>query len=671
MTRLPATPVERAVALLILALGLLLFGVRLAGPADLTDNDQEGPTAYILDVLQNGHWLIQRDAHGAIASKPPLYTWLAALAALAGGGLTRFTLYLPCAVAVIGTALLVLRVAGRQFGVAAGLVGSFSILFSPFGIKHVVLARTDAVFMGAVMLAALAAWRAWQSGRGWTLFWLLGAAATLTKGPLGLLFASGGLLAVLWERRTARSANSLCRLAADTAGTDADCGLERAVGGERGSSATRARGSWRSVVLGLALYLALVGGWFALAYAQVGTDLTDKQLNRELVGHLSGASAGGHLPGSKLLHPLAYFLARYAPWSLLTLLGLWQVWWRPAVKGERRRFERFLACWFVAGLVILAIAPHQRADLLLPLLPAAAMLGARAVSNRLAGVSPATVARGAAALGAVLLAATPVMSRLKGEAAEVNSQTRAMEQMAAWIRHHVPAEVPLTFADNCMTLQFYLQRHQFHTRLETAAALLNSDVPVVVVTADREKLAGMLTSTVAFIEPGPSRTAAAPRSQRLGTGRGVEVLDHRHHGLLAPAAAGGPAAVRIMAPEQFKTEQVALYELAREPAAGPPRIWLLSNQPRLASWPEAAVAVGPVTAQIKSATMLGANWLDLRLEPRGESAEAVLKHGVSQPLTVGVSWRLEEAERLYRFPLRAGESARSRPTELVASEDAR
>ncbi len=78
-------PSARLARAWVLGLGLVLFGVRLAGPPDLTDNDQERPSAYVLDVVQNGNWCVQRDAYGEIASKPPL-TWLAGLSTLAPAG---------------------------------------------------------------------------------------------------------------------------------------------------------------------------------------------------------------------------------------------------------------------------------------------------------------------------------------------------------------------------------------------------------------------------------------------------------------------------------------------------------------------------------------------------------------------------------------------------------
>src|ERR1043166_9253093 len=84
------------------AIGLLaacIFALRLSGPPDLLDHDQERPAAYVLDVIKNGNWIAQRDLSGDISSKPPLYAWLSALTSLACGRVSLFSLYLPGGVA--------------------------------------------------------------------------------------------------------------------------------------------------------------------------------------------------------------------------------------------------------------------------------------------------------------------------------------------------------------------------------------------------------------------------------------------------------------------------------------------------------------------------------------------------------------------------------------------
>jgi 4-amino-4-deoxy-L-arabinose transferase-like glycosyltransferase len=158
-----------------------MFVIALTGYPNLMDNERR-LGAYVLDAVQNGHWMIQKEISGELASKPPMLTWLAALSTLAIGELTRFAIYLPSALATIGVALLLLTEGRRHFGWAAGFLSALAYLLSSAGDRQMMTARYDGLLALPVTLAAVAAFRAWQTGRGWTWFWLAGAFGTLVKG---------------------------------------------------------------------------------------------------------------------------------------------------------------------------------------------------------------------------------------------------------------------------------------------------------------------------------------------------------------------------------------------------------------------------------------------------------------------------------------------------------
>ncbi len=90
--------------LLIGLVAAALFLLRLSLPSDLGDKAQEQFAAYVLDVVHNGNWISQYHVDGSVSSKPPLYTWLAALATLPFEKANLFALYLPCAIATVGIA---------------------------------------------------------------------------------------------------------------------------------------------------------------------------------------------------------------------------------------------------------------------------------------------------------------------------------------------------------------------------------------------------------------------------------------------------------------------------------------------------------------------------------------------------------------------------------------
>jgi 4-amino-4-deoxy-L-arabinose transferase-like glycosyltransferase len=309
------------------------------------DNEQQRQSAYVMDALQNHHWLIQKDGAGEIASKPPLYTWLAAGTSALWPHINRLGVCLPACCATTLLACIVF-LAGATFGPTAGFLASIVYLLSMPVLRQIGMARMDALFPLTTTWGALAAYSAWVRGRGWVWFWLACAAATLTKGPLGVLLAGAGLMAAFWEWGSGRP--------------------------------SRLRGHW---LISSLVFLALSGGWFAAACAQWGRAVYNKLITEELVPqavHIAGmpTAHGYDSPWS--------FITRFAPWSLLCCVGLWRVIFRPAQDLGQRRFERFVFCWLMLGMVFFAAAPHQRADLLLPLYPPAAMLAGRELALLLA-----------------------------------------------------------------------------------------------------------------------------------------------------------------------------------------------------------------------------------------------------------------------------------------------
>lgn len=455
-----ASFVERptVAALIVLAFAVAIFALRLAGPNDLMDNDQERPAAYIADVLINNNWIVQVDDTGDVTSKPPVYTWLGAMAVLADGAFDRVTLYLPCGLAALCVAWLILGVGGRVLGVGAGLLGALVYLVSVPTIAMAALARTDPVFAATVGIAAMLAWRAWQTGGGWTWFWLAAAVATLTKGPLGLVLAAFGLLAVVWERRSGHRDVSL-----------------------RGSHAA-----------GIVLYLALCLGWLVAAYAVLGQPVLDKLLGKELVGHAVTSDSGKGLPLMKFYEPPLVFLARFAPWSLLVLVALWRVFTRPATDDRERRFERYLTCFFLGGLALFALSPHQRHVHQLPLMLAPALLAGREAARWIGErrwSMPAVVAALAVMMIAALLGFNA--ARARDEKVWETRQTQAMAERAV---ERFGTLYAVTIIDPPLAMQFHAGTFQRRVAFADAAAQLNAGTPMIVATRRVEKLNELLPS---------------------------------------------------------------------------------------------------------------------------------------------------------------------------------
>jgi len=451
--------------LTLLALWLAIFSIRLASPYDIADRDQQRPVAYALDILRHGEWLVQTDWTTDIASKPPLYTWMVAILSLPGDKVTKFTLYLPTGLAMLGVALLVYWAGRRVFGNSAGLFGGLSCLLTMGAVKHVALARTDALFTFTVTLAALLAWRAWTRGSGWTWFWLAAAAATLTKGPLGVLLALFGLIAVIWEKRSGAPAPL------------------------RGSH-----------LVGVSLFLLLTGGWFYASYLQLGQPFLDKLLGSELVRHAVGGEAE-RAPGSGFYKPTLYYLSRLAPWSVFAFIGLWRVARTPETDDQRRRLERFCFCWLVGGIVVFSLASRQRPDHIMPLMAAGALLAGRELATLTSGLRPATIRGLVAAACVVGVAAVAIGYHAFRPSIAFNLQRSLWTQdLAERLEAASEGSPPITHVHTTFALQHHLNTLWRHASHERAAALLESEDAAYVAVRLEDLLAAHLADPDAVYE---------------------------------------------------------------------------------------------------------------------------------------------------------------------------
>lgn len=452
-----ASWIERpvAAALVLLVLAAMVFTLRLMGPNDLMDKDQERPASYVADLLVNNQWIVQVDITGDVTSKPPVYTWLVALCVLADGAFDRLTLYLPCGLAMLVGAWLILGFGARVWGMRAALLGAAFYVVSVPTITMATLARTDPVFAASVGVAAMLAWHAWQSGRGWTWFWLAASVATLTKGPLGLVLPAFGLIAAAWEWRSGHGA--------------------------------RLRGNH---LVGVLLYFAVCLGWLFAAYAVLGDAVFEKLLGRELVQHAVASDSGKDLPFTKFYEPPLVFVARFAPWSLLAIAALWRVFRAPAADDTERRFERFLACFFLAGLALFAAAPHQRNVHQLPLMIAPALLAGREAARWMTtrGWSTAPVV---AALAGLLAIGLPIYNVVRLHGGKV-WETRYSTLIAERLVEKYGSLYAVTIIDAPSTMQFATGTFQRRVSFEQAAEAIKAGTPMILATRRLEKLDELL-----------------------------------------------------------------------------------------------------------------------------------------------------------------------------------
>ncbi|MCB9878998.1 MAG: glycosyltransferase family 39 protein [Planctomycetes bacterium] len=440
----PERPSRRALIALTLLVWLGVVLVRWTAPSDWMARDQERVGTYVLDIVQNGSVVVQHDVFGNVASKPPMFNWIAAAATVVAGGFSRFTLAFPSVLASLGSLLLLVGVAARRFGPRAALWCAPLFAFSTLGLRVFFLARSDEVFAFFVLLAALLAWRAWQRGGGWLWFWLAASGATMTKAPHGVLFAAAGLLAVWWERR-------------------------------RGTPLPIRGRFWP----GLLVFLGVPLLWVFAAWLEGGQPVLKKLFFDELAGHALGVGEHRAVPGGKFLHPWAWLVTRLAPMSLLALVGLWRVFARPAPGDDERRFERFLGCWLLGGLLMLSLQSTVRFIHLAPLMAPATLLAARELARwlRRASHRRATAAATVAAVVGIALSwiYLNVVDAKDARIVESERMRVAAEDIGARF-----AIDRLDYFDAPMALQLHLGVFRPVLGAAAAAQLLAGERPVLV-----------------------------------------------------------------------------------------------------------------------------------------------------------------------------------------------
>jgi 4-amino-4-deoxy-L-arabinose transferase-like glycosyltransferase len=429
---------------LILAIYVALAGIRYLTPDDLGKRDQERPTSYILDVVQNDNWLCPRDADGGISSKPPMHPWIAAVASHALGGVVRPAWMFPSLLSMLVASVVLYLVGRRRIGWEAALLAATIFLLSHIGAKMMGIVRTDPLFGCVVLLNALAAFRVWERGSGWTLFWIIALVNTMTKGPLGVILALCGLLAVWWERRTGHP--------------------------------TTLPGS---LLPGLVFWVVASLGWLLASWWVLGDEVIAEVIGRELMRHAVLGDAGEPAVTRLYMAPF-YLLTRFLPWSLLTVAAIVRVIRRPSPDDERRRFDRFLVCWILAGLVIFALVGHQRPNLIFPLVPPSALLA----GSMLADVRWLRGARRAFAascvLGAVLL---PILGWVYGVLYPRDPGVRlglGARRLAQQLREEVGPEFPVAYASAPMALQIHVGVWRRQATIDEALKLLAAPDPAFV-----------------------------------------------------------------------------------------------------------------------------------------------------------------------------------------------
>ncbi|MET0153624.1 MAG: glycosyltransferase family 39 protein [Candidatus Binatia bacterium] len=343
-----------------LALGLALFETR---ELPLIDRDEGRYAEGAREMLASGDWLVPRLFGVPYLEKPPLFFWMTA----ASCGLVgvdelgaRLVSALAAAVGVVVTGLFARRAFGRRAGVLAAAVLATSGLY-------LVLARvviTDMLF-SVLVTGALVSWfLAETEKRSFLPFWLLAAAATLTKGPVAAV---------------------LCGLV----------GLGY-LASERSLGDLRSLRFW----IGMPVFLAIVLSWFALVEIRY-PGFVYFYVYKE---HLLRVAGDEHR--EPFFWYLPWVLAGWLPWTPIAVALAPAIGRRLSEQTARGRAARFVAIWACVVLVFFSIARGKLVPYILPMFPAMAILLGDALDDWLEDrAASAAVSRSVYAIAACLLLA--------------------------------------------------------------------------------------------------------------------------------------------------------------------------------------------------------------------------------------------------------------------------
>ncbi len=273
--------------------------------------------------------------------KPPAVHWMIALSMHALGSGAEWVVRLPSVIAALTTALAIAVMAARWFGDRVALVAGLMQLTALYVLMQARLAEADMPLCAAVTIAMCAFsfanvdsphGRARTRLAAWMFFAATGL-AFLIKGPIGPALIGSGCALFLFIQQDFRAV----RFFLDP--------------------------------LGLAILAFCVLAWPLAAYAQYTPILEDWWLDH--MGRIAG-QLGGEKPLGFYFYTIPMLLIPWTPLAVLATVG-----------GLREgRFGlpiwRFLACWFVAGLVLLSASKFQHKHYAIPLLPPLSIAGALA-----------------------------------------------------------------------------------------------------------------------------------------------------------------------------------------------------------------------------------------------------------------------------------------------------
>jgi len=322
-------PSARRTQLLLAGVCLLLFLPSLLA-RDLWKPDEPRYAQVSREMLETGEWVVPHLNGATYAHKPPLVFWFGAAARALGMGANGTRL--ASMLAALGSVLLTAALGRRWFSPITSLLAGL-ILATCFEFGW--MARNGGLDASLTFLTTLAIYCYVTGGRLLPLLYVAAGLSVLVKGPVGLLFI---VLAITSIR--------IARVPMDNR-------------------------SWRHVLWGVPLMLAVIAAWVVPACVRGGEAYTNELLFKQV--------AGRTLNSWSHARPFYYYLVHlpqmFAVWIIIAIPAAWRGW-------QRRKKEpatKAMMLWFGFGLLVFSVISGKRVRYLLPIAPAFALITARGI----------------------------------------------------------------------------------------------------------------------------------------------------------------------------------------------------------------------------------------------------------------------------------------------------
>jgi 4-amino-4-deoxy-L-arabinose transferase-like glycosyltransferase len=258
--------------------------------------------------------------------KPPMYYWLVA-ASYKVFGISEFAARFPSAILAVACTLLVYLSGRRLFNERAGIAGSLvlatSIEFFYLG-KAAVTDITLLFFLSASLLSFIE--------KKYYPAYLFAGLATLTKGPIGLLFPGGVIFFYLFATRNWSQLKSM------------------------------------KIPSGLLIYAAIAMPWYIIMYNIHGSIFTDTFLGFHNITRFTSPEH----PASVLwYYYIPVLILGFFPWTAIMLQSIWA-----SLTKSTHHFSTllFLNIWAIFIFIFFTISQTKLVSYILPMYPPLAMI---------------------------------------------------------------------------------------------------------------------------------------------------------------------------------------------------------------------------------------------------------------------------------------------------------